>query len=233
MQILWSASVHRDTNQRAAQRRILLQLRALAKMDSEEGSSKKSGSLIVRVGDMNRGFLVPESDKPNDVTPSPKWLECSKRFSEARETDSKNKNLDVFDSVITGIFFECVTLVKEKYSAKLPSLRAQFLSQRQFDELCHSLGIVSRSSYAFIEHVRGILAVNVSVLLGMNDFDSFLVNLVLCISEELLHAGFPLLSEVEIKKLTFEATESYLGVEIPEDYKRDSYERAADPSYGK
>jgi hypothetical protein len=134
--------------------------------------------------------------------------------------------------VVIGIFSECFDWVKKKQPGRLPALRVEFLSQNQFDTLCSSLKISSGSSYAFIEHVRGIIAVNVQALTAKG-FDSFVPNLVITFFEELFHAANPDLGEVAVKKLAYEATENYLGIPIPQEYKEASYERAADPSYGK
>ena len=173
-------------------------------------------------------------ERQYETSPSPKLRELWSRFREAHEKDIKARlgTIDNFESVVMGIFSECFDWVKKKQPRKLPALQVEFLSQNQFDTLRSNLRIGSGSSYAFIEHVRGIIAVNVQALMAKG-FDSFVPNLVITFFEELFHAANPDLGEVAVKKLAYEATESYLGIPIPQEYKQASYERAADPSYGK
>lgn len=165
--------------------------------------------------------------------PSAKLQELSRRFRDAKEKDIKAGpgSLDNFEYVVRGIFSECFEWVKQKQPGKLPPLQVKFLNQRQFDDLCLTLGTSSEHSLALIEHVRGMIAINMEALMAKG-FDTFLVNLVISFFEELFHAANPNLDEVSVKKLAYEATENYLGIPIPQEYKEASYERAADPSYG-
>ena len=173
-------------------------------------------------------------ERQYEISPSAKLLELWSRFREAHEKDTKARpgTIDNFESVVMGIFSECFDVVKKREPGKLPALRVEFLSQNQFDTLCSSLRISSGSSYAFIEHVRGIIAINVQALMAKG-FDRFVPNLVITFFEELFHAANPDLGEIAVKKLAYEATENYLGIPIPPEYKEASYERAIDPSYGK
>jgi hypothetical protein len=113
----------------------------------------------------------------------------------------------------------------------LPALRVKFLNEGEFNSLRSRLGI-GGSGYAFIEHVRNLIAVNIQALLTRG-FEPFVLNLVITFNEELLHAAFPLMDEVAIKKLVYETTEKFLDFKIAEEYKQASYKMAADPSYGK
>jgi len=78
--------------------------------------------------------------------------------------------------------------------------------------------------------MKQIIAINLDALM-LDTWGTFVVNLVMNVMEELLHATFPPSGETEIKKMAYELSEEYLEWQIPADYKRASLERATQPGY--
>jgi hypothetical protein len=99
-----------------------------------------------------------------------------------------------------------------------------------FDDLYSREPNYGRKPTAFIDRLKGIIAINLDAFL-VDYWGTFTVNLVMNIIEEILHAAFPLAVEPTIKKMTYEITEEYLQCELPEEYKKASLENASKPEY--
>lgn len=145
--------------------------------------------------------------------------------------DRQGSGTSNFDATLKDIFVECADSVSEDDSADLPSLQAKFLNTREYDDLSLRLGTVRGSDYGL--RWDGIVAFDIQHLLkGTPNFASFVVNLIITYFEELLHTASPLKGEEGIKRMAYSATEQYLGIPIPKDYKEASYKFAKDPNYG-
>jgi hypothetical protein len=99
-----------------------------------------------------------------------------------------------------------------------------------FADLLSHEPVTGTTPTAFIDKLKGIVAINLDALLG-DTWGTFVVNLVMNVMEEILHATFPFANETEIKKMTHELSEEYVEWKIPSNYKRESLRRAARPSY--
>ncbi len=135
-----------------------------------------------------------------------------------------------FHNSIMKIVDECSRAVAKKYSVRVPKYEILLCDTQTFDDLLSREPNYGKKPTAFIDRLKGIIAINLDALL-VNYWGTFTVNLVMNVIEEILHAAFPLAKEPTIKKMTHEITEEYLQYELPGEYKKASLENASSPDY--
>lgn len=152
-------------------------------------------------------------------------------FSKAMKDDG-DSDTSHFDAFTRKVIEECIEQVQAEYSITLPQLKIKVCNTKEFDLLLAGYpqsGSGSKPT-AFIDHLKGLIAINVAALLELNP-ESFIANLVLNAVEELIHAAFPFDTESKVKRKTHQLTEKYLEYQIPADYKEASIRRSRRPGY--
>jgi hypothetical protein len=162
---------------------------------------------------------------PHTIEQSLKLRELCQRLSEAIALDNQANSWTNFDAFTEFVLKECMNEIRERYSVSFPALRTRLCNQKQFDQECRTYGL-DRDTRAFIVHPLGLVVVNLEEAMKWNA-ESFVSNLVIDLMEELTHAAFgPAHGELKTKMKVHELTEHYLGITLPEDYKRKSLEKA-------
>lgn len=126
---------------------------------------------------------------------------------------------------------ECVEKVAAKYSVPIAA-EVRLYDAAGFNMLLSDYTFFGTKPTAFRDPFGYFVAIDVGTILSDSEnLESFVVNFVLNVIEELLHEAFPSDNELEIKIKTHQVTENYLEWEIPNEYKEGSLKRAADPNY--
>jgi hypothetical protein len=161
-----------------------------------------------------------------NVKPSPKMLELYRKFSEAKKKDEEKGTWDNLFGFVSDRLHDCVNEVEHGYSVEVPPLQLKLCTDAQFKEAQQIFPGARGATTGFIEHIRGLVFINLEKLLTECNTESFIANLILTITEELVHGAFPLQGEVETKHKLHSLVEDRFGIPIPEEYKRMSMERA-------
>lgn len=134
-----------------------------------------------------------------------------------------NKENDIGDFIKT-VFKDSKTFLKEKLHVDFPTIiLRKCYNSKDFDKDWYATGKSSKKPTAFIIHsllpsIPAYIVIDLQALMSNNP-ESFVVNIVLNLMEELLHSAYPLNTESQIKELLYPLVENFLDINIPEEYK--------------
>lgn len=124
------------------------------------------------------------------------------------------------DGFLDSVRKECETFLKDKLRVTFPPTIFLYLNSKDFKKSYYALGNIGKPPTAFIIQpiVPKKVIIDLEILLSLNR-ESFVVNLVFCDMEELLHSVYEYSkNDNEIKKLMYPLAEEFLGIPIPEQY---------------
>ncbi len=125
-----------------------------------------------------------------EINFSPKLTNLCKKCSEAISEDAKTDSLTVFLKFTETVYFECRESIVGRFSAKFPSLLLRRCNAKEFEDLRRLYNVEGTRTTAFYVPALGVIAVNIESIFK-NNVPTFVLNLVLGYSEELLHAAYP------------------------------------------
>lgn len=107
----------------------------------------------------------------------------------------------------------------------------KYFNSKDFQQKLHEAsGKYDKNATSFIIHKPWLSLVPAEIIIDLHSLlinpESFVVNLVLNILEELLHRVYPIKTEKEIKAIMYPLAEEFLGVKLPEEYKSKSIDDA-------
>jgi hypothetical protein len=146
------------------------------------------------------------------------------QFKKARKSGDT-----AFNSMLQDVVEECFQAVAARYG-KVTRYKIVLCNARTFADLLSHQPVMGTIPTAFINKLEGIITINLDAFLG-DTWGTLVVNLVMNLMEEILHATFPFANEPRIKKMTYELSEEYLEMKIPSSYKEETLKRTAGPDY--
>jgi hypothetical protein len=119
---------------------------------------------------------------------------------------------------------DSISFLEQELGANFPIIiLKKCYNSQEFDRLWSETGISGKRPTAFIVHspfglTPAQVVIDLQKLLSYNA-ESFVLNFVLTILEELLHSVYPLNTESQTHKLLYPLAEEFLSIKLPEEYK--------------